>query len=153
MENPRGRIVSLHGANSDTYAIVEIDALVACARCAAGKGCGAGLLGGDSTSKRVKAMISSGTDFQQGDEVLIALQPKNLLRASLLVYGLPLTGALLGAAAAYGLGLNDGTAAVTALAGVAAGFTLARLRLQDVRCLRQFLPTVTGLATAALAGD
>lgn len=149
MENPRGRIVSLHGVNSDTYAIVEIDPIVACARCAAGKGCGAGLLGGDATSKRVEAMVSSSMVFQQGDEVFIALQPKNLLRASLLVYGLPLAGAVLGAAAAYGLGLNDGAAAVTALAGMAAGFWLARLRLQDLRCLRQFVPTVTGLATAA----
>ena len=150
MENPRGRILSLHGINSDTYAIVEVDALVACARCAAGKGCGAGLLGGDTTSKRVEAMISSRLELQQGDEVFITLQPKNLLRAALLVYGLPLAGALLGAAAAYGFGLNDAAAAVTALAGIAAGFWLARQRLQSVRCLRQFVPTVTGLATAEL---
>ena len=153
MENPRGQILSVYAVKSDNYAVVEIDARATCARCAAGKGCGAGLLGGEGATRQVEAMIASDIDVQQGDDVYISLEPKNLLQASMLVYGLPLCGAVLAAAAAYGLGLGDGTAAVTALAGIAAGFVLARLRLQNVRCLRQFVPTVTGRAPAVLASN
>jgi sigma-E factor negative regulatory protein RseC len=153
MENPRGRIVSVHAVNSDAYAIVKIDAIAACSRCAAGKGCGAGLLGGDAASRHVEAMIASGMDVQQGDEVIISLEPRNLLQAALLVYGMPLAGAVLAALVAYGLGLGDRAAAVTALVGIAAGFMLARLRLQNDRCLRQFVPTVTGRAPATLASN
>ncbi len=153
MENPRGRIISVHAANSDSYAIIEIESKAACARCAAGKGCGAGLLGGDAAVRRVEAMIASGVDVQQGDEVLISLQPKNLLQAAMLVYGLPLLGAVLATAVAYGLGLGDVAAALTALAGIGSGFFLARLKLQDSRCLRQFVPTVTGRAPVSFASD
>lgn len=153
MENPRGRIISLHAANSDSYAIIEIESKAACARCAAGKGCGAGLLGGDAAVRRVEAMIASGVDVQQGDEVLISLEPKNLLQAAMLVYGMPLLGAVLATAVAYGLGLGDVAAALTALAGIGSGFFLARLKLQDSRCLRQFVPTVTGRAPVSFASD
>lgn len=153
MDNPRGRIVSIHAVDSDIYAVVRIDAVVVCERCAAGKGCGAGLLGGDTANRQVDAMIATGLKVQQGDEVLITLEPKNLLQASMLVYGLPLCGALVAASAAYGFGMGDGAAAATALAGIAAGFMLARIRLQNDRCLRQFVPTVTGLAPAAPASN
>ncbi len=153
MENPRGRIISVHAANSDSYAIIEIESKAACARCAAGKGCGAGLLGGDAAVRRVEAMIASGVHVQQGDEVLISLEPKNLLQAAMLVYGMPLFGAVLAATVAYGLGLGDVGAALTALAGIAIGFYLARLKLQDSRCLRQFVPTVTGRAPVSFASD
>lgn len=153
MDNPRGRIISLHAANSDSYAIIEIESKAACARCAAGKGCGAGLLGGDAAVRRVEAMIASGVDVQQGDEVLISLEPKNLLQAAMLVYGMPLLGAVLATAVAYGLGLGDVAAALTALAGIGSGFFLARLKLQDSRCLRQFVPTVTGRAPVSFASD
>lgn len=153
MENPRGRIISLHAANSDSYAIIEIESKAACARCAAGKGCGAGLLGGDAAVRRVEAMIASGVDVQQGDEVLISLEPKNLLQAAMLVYGMPLLGVVLATTVAYGLGLGDVAAALTALAGIGSGFFLARLKLQDSRCLRQFVPTVTGRAPVSFASD
>ena len=103
--------------------------------------------------RRVEAMIASGVTVQQGDEVFISLEPKNLLQAAMLVYGMPLSGAVLAAIAAYGLGLGDLAAALTALAGMGAGFFLARLKLQDSRCLRQFVPTVTGRAPVTLASD
>ena len=44
MENPTGRVVSLVDKRSGARAVVEVDAASACPRCAAGKGCGAGLL-------------------------------------------------------------------------------------------------------------
>ncbi len=103
-------------------AIVDIEVAAACPRCAAGKGCGAGLI--------------------SNDLVEIALAPDNLLRAAAIVYGLPMLGAVAAAALAYVLSLGDAAAAVAALAGLSAGFAIGRWRLRRISCLRRFVPSV-----------
>jgi positive regulator of sigma E activity len=81
---------------------------------------------------------------------MIELAPNNLLRASLIVYGLPLFGALAGAAGAWLSGAGDLGAAISALAGAGVGILAGRLRLQRTGCLRAFTPVVTGhIATVA----
>ncbi len=130
------------GIEPAPHALVEVDASINCARCAEGKGCGAGLLGRTSGSRRVEALIASGLTVGEGDEVRIELAPNNLLQASMIVYGLPLSGAVLGAALAYFFGLGELYAAMAALGGILAGLMVARLRLQRATCLRQFTPTI-----------
>jgi len=142
MDNPRGRVIAVTGFAAAPHALVEVDASINCARCAEGKGCGAGLLGRSSGSRRVEALIAVGLAVGEGDEVRIELAPSNLLQASMIVYGLPLSGAVLGAALAYFSGLGELHAAMAALGGIFAGLTVARLRLQRATCLRQFTPTV-----------
>ena len=142
MENPRGRIISVKHSEPSAYALVEVDATVHCARCAAGKGCGAGLLGGTTGSRRVEALIGAGLAVSEGDEVRIELEPSNLLRASLIVYGAPLGSAIAAAALAYLADLGDLNAALSALGGIVAGLFFARSRLRKSDCLRQFTPTV-----------
>jgi len=142
MENPRGRIISVKHSEPTPYALVEVDATVQCARCAAGKGCGAGLLGGSSGSRRIEALIGAGLAVSEGDEVRIELEPRNLLRASLIVYGVPLVSAVTAAALAYWADLRDLDAALAALGGIVFGLFLARFRLGKSDCLRQFTPTV-----------
>jgi len=83
--------------------------------------------------------------------VSIQLAPKNLLRAALIVYGLPLTGAIGASAAAYVLGASDPAAVAMALVGAGLGLLIGRLRLRQARCLRDFTPTVT--ERLALADD
>ena len=68
--------------------------------------------------------------------------PRNVLRAAILVYGYPLAGAVLAAICAYAAGLSDLLAAAAALLGLAAGMLLARARLRNERCLRDFMPMV-----------
>lgn len=148
MENPQGRILSVHSNATPPRAVVEVVASISCARCAAGKGCGAGILGGDEKSRRVDALIARGLDLTEGDRVRIELAPNNILRASMIVYGLPLLGAVAGAAGAWLAGMGDLGAAVAAIAGVGVGILAGRLRLQRTGCLRTFTPTVT----ARLAG-
>ncbi len=148
METPEGRILSVRTSDSPPHAVVEVSASVNCARCAAGKGCGAGILGTDETSRRVDALIADGLDLSEGDRVLIELAPRNLLRAALIVYGLPLLGAVAGAATAWLSGTGDLGAALAALAGIGVGILAGRLRLQRTGCLRTFTPTIT----ARLAG-
>jgi len=143
MDNPRGRILSLtHDANPPR-AVVEVTTSLRCARCVAGKGCGAGLIGGSSEPRRIDAQVASGLDLREGDEVRIELAPDDLLHASLLAYGLPLAGAVIGAGIAWASGLGDLGAAVAALAGVALGIFAGRRRLRLKGCLDQLTPRVT----------
>jgi len=142
MENPRGRVIVVKPVDQSPHALVEVDASVSCARCAEGKGCGAGLLGGDTGSRRVDALIGPGLTVQEGDEVRIELSPSNLLQASMVVYGIPLTGAVAGASVSYLLGFGEFYAAVTALGGIVVGLLIARLHLRTSSCLRQFTPTI-----------
>lgn len=80
---------------------------------------------------------------------MLELAPHNLLRASLLVYGLPLLGAVAGAAGAWILGTGDLGAAIATLAGAGVGILAGRLRLQRTGCLRDFTPVVTTRIAAA----
>ena len=142
MEYPRGRIIAVKHAGSALQALVEVDATVQCKRCAEGKGCGAGLFGTTAATRRVEALVRQDMTVGKGDEVWIALEPRNLLRASLIVYGLPLIFAVAAAAAAYFSGLRDLGAALAALAGVVTGLLVARSKLRNSGCLREFMPTV-----------
>lgn len=142
MEHPRGRIISLQYSEHSPYALVEVDATVQCARCAAGKGCGAGLFGATTGSRRVEAFIGAGLTVSEGDEVRIALEPGNLLQASLIIYGAPLVSAIVAAALAYLADLGDLHAALAAMGGIVVGLFFARFRLRKANCLRQFTPTV-----------
>ena len=151
MENPQGRILSIHRDDTPPFAVVEVASSIRCARCAAGKGCGAGLLGTDEKLRRVDALILRDLDLRKGDHVRIELAPNNLLRASLIVYGLPLLGGVAGAAGAWLSGTDDLGASIAALVGVGIGILAGRLRLQRSGCLRTFTPTVT--ARIAAAGD
>jgi positive regulator of sigma E activity len=77
-----------------------------------------------------------------GDRVSIELAPRNLLRASLLVYGLPLAGAVGGAALAYLSGFGDPGGAIAALAGAGAGLLAGRYRLRQAGCLKDLTPSI-----------
>ncbi len=123
-------------------AIVNVDAAAACPRCAAGRGCGAGLFAAGADERRVEASIAPGVELAANDMVEISLAPENLLRAALIVYGLPMLGAALGAALAYAFSLGDAAAATAAVAGLAAGLLLGRWRLRQTSCLQRFLPIV-----------
>lgn len=129
--------------------VVEIDPVVVCERCESGKGCGAGLLGQQSGDRRVAAVVVEKLDVRNGDLVSIMLEPRNVLRAAIIVYGYPLTGAVLAAFVAYGVGLADSAAALAALSGLVAGILIAKVRLQNTRCLRDFTPIVVDRLTAA----
>ena len=142
MENPRGRIIAIEGIGSPRHALVEVDASVTCKRCAEGKGCGAGLLGAKTGQRRVDAIVDGGLVVSEGDEVRIELSPSNLLQASTIVYGLPLTGAIAGAAVSYFIGLGELFGAATAFGGLVIGIVAARRRLRETDCLRKFTPTI-----------
>jgi len=142
MNTPIGTIVSL-GPGSAT---VAVERTAACPRCAAGKGCGAGLLSGSTRPAMLEVSLSPHLRLSEGDEVRLTLEPSNLLRASVLVYGLPLAGIILMLLAGWLISrpLSDPEAIVYAVVGLAAGLGAGRWQLNRRDCLKQFVPKIDG---------
>ncbi len=143
MTHPQGTIVEITRDGRGARAIVDVQAEVVCARCAAGRGCGAGIPGARRGMRRLDVAVDERLELAVGDTVSIELAPGKVLVAALVVYGLPLAGAAAAAALAYGLGLGDAGAALTALGGLCAGALAGRRRLQRAGCLARFTPTLT----------
>jgi sigma-E factor negative regulatory protein RseC len=142
MDNPTGKIQSLIASNGSVRAVVEVDVSKACPRCAAGKGCGAGLFTGSSRKRQVEAIVAEHISLAEGDSVEISLASENLLKAALIVYGMPLSGAITAAGLAYLAQLGDSIAALAALAGLLIGLFVGRWFLSRGECLENFVPYV-----------
>jgi len=126
-------------------ATVTVSRLVACARCAAGKGCGAGLLSGNPAPAEFQVQIPDSMALRVGDQVTLELSPDNLLKASFLVYGLPLVGVLTMLIIGWVVAgpLSDVVAIALAVAGLLTGCVAGRARLGQNRCLEQFVPRIS----------
>ena len=131
-------------------ALVSIDATSACARCAAGKGCGAGILAGPDRSRRIEVALDSALSLRIGDQVRLSLHSSHLLRASVLAYGLPLAGIVLSLAAGSWIidGLGDAQAVLIALPGYLAGYAAGRYLLRRDNCMERMVPTIVERVTA-----
>lgn len=130
------------------HATVTVDAAAVCERCAAGRGCGAGLLASRNVPKVVDVRVGTGLVLEVGDRVQLTLAPANLLRAAWLVYGLPLIAGVIAVLIASRIEPgNDLVAALSGLLGLAAGALLGRRAMYRKNgCLRQFVPAVTARA-------
>jgi sigma-E factor negative regulatory protein RseC len=147
METVTGIVQNVH----DQLAIVRVDAPVACARCASGKGCGAGLLTQDERPRELEVVVPEGLSLRRGDPVNLAIAPQYLLRAAFFAYGLPLVG-ILGAAAigwVLGLATTDVAAVGCVLAGLALGVLAGRRMSAATAACQQFTPRVDRLPVAA----
>jgi sigma-E factor negative regulatory protein RseC len=141
MESPVGRIVSI----ADGQATVSVDAAEICARCAAGKGCGAGLLTGSKRTRLIEVQLSPGMEIAAGDEVKLSLAPSHLLRAAIFAYGLPLVGIVIALAIAsiMNQALDDQLAIALAISGLVVGGLLGRHFLNKDACLKNLVPTIS----------
>jgi len=143
MKDPQGTIVEIVRDSRGVTAIVDVDAEAVCARCASGRGCGAGIFGARTGRRRIDIAVGKNLELGEGDIVDIQLAPRNVLGAALIVYGLPLAGAAAAAALAFAMSLGDAGAATMALGGLATGMLIAWLRLRDDACLARFTPVVS----------
>lgn len=143
MQDPQGTVVAVVRDSGATRAIVEVEAGFVCARCAAGRGCGAGILSGRPGNRRLEAMVENDLELAAGDVVNISLAHGSLLRATIFVYGLPLAGAAGAALLGHLLALGDGGAAAMAVGGLFGGAAISRNRLRAGSCLARFVPTVS----------
>lgn len=138
METVVGTICALN----PEYATVCVDAPVACQRCAAGKGCGAGLFQSSGQRREIQVVVPAHMTLQNGDTITLRIDSKFLLRAALLAYGLPLAGLVLFPALAWlAAGRPDDLAAVLyAVLGLGTGFALGRRIMANGSICRQFVP-------------
>ncbi len=141
MDSPVGRIVTV----GPGHATVSVDAAQVCARCAAGTGCGAGLLTGASRFRLIDGDGPPGMDLKPGDDVKLTIAPSHLLHAAVLAYGLPLAGVVIALGIAWIMSrtLNDVLAVVLAICGLVAGALLGRHFLNQHGCLKNLVPTVS----------
>ncbi len=140
MDSPVGKIVSV----TDGQATVFVDSAPNCARCAAGKGCGAGLLTGGNRSRLIDVQITPGLDLKVGDDVKLTLAPSHLLRAAVFAYGLPLLGVVVASGIAWFLNetLHEHFAVILAIGGLLTGAMIGRHYLNKDGCLRNLVPTI-----------
>jgi len=148
MDQASGKIISV---SADTATVSVAD--TGCARCAAGKGCGAGLLTGKTGFTEIEIQLPPGHHYRAGDAVTLSIASSSLLRAALLAYGLPLAGTV----SALTIGwivmapLSDLAAALIALAGLLAGFVTGRSQLRKDDWCKQFVPSIDRRADGATA--
>lgn len=123
-----------------------------CPRCAAGEGCGGGVLA-RLVSRRHPEVETRGTlaGLCAGDGVIVGIDEGALLRASLWAYGAPLAGMLGGALfAAAALQAHDALVAAFAGAGLLAG--LVGARAASLRGAARWQPALLRRAEPAMAG-
>ncbi len=144
MSNPVATVISITGRQAH----VEVADLTACPRCAAGKGCGAGVFGSNRKSISLSVKIASGLNIAAGDRVTLSLAPEDLVHAALYAYGAPLAGLLIGSGLAYLLidPLTDASALVFSVVGLLAGGALGRTMGRRDSCVSQLSPSINGLA-------
>ncbi len=125
-------------------ATVEVDSPIACPRCAAGKGCGAGIFQATQQPRKIEVRIPPGMKIRRGETIELTIGPKFLLRAAMLAYGLPLAGLVLfpGLAWLATGSVADGAGIALALAGLAAGLVLGRQILRRETVCEQFVPAI-----------
>lgn len=129
---------------------VRVERAAACKRCAAGKGCGAGLFQRGTADATLDIRLpSENMDLQPGEQIELALAPRRLLEAALTVYGLPLAGAGCFVLVAHMSELGDAGSVVAALAGLFAGLFVGRARLRRSGCLDRMTPEIVARAGAS----
>jgi sigma-E factor negative regulatory protein RseC len=148
MDRPQGRIIALLPDTNPPRALVEVVTAMRCARCAAGKGCGAGLIGGDGGSRHVEALLPGHLGLDSGDTVWLELDSQDLLRVAVVAYGAPLAGILVAASGAWAGGLGEWCAVVATVLGGLTGAASARLYLRRRGCMQRFTPRVSGSCAA-----
>ena len=124
-----------------------------CPRCAAGKGCGAGILSGSPEPAVIRLTTPAGSSFRTGDTVSLSVAPAWLLKAAFFAYGIPLMGTVIAAGIAWtsGLAASDLAAAGFSLMGLASGVAVSRYLLRRTGICDRFEPQLEESASVSAA--
>jgi sigma-E factor negative regulatory protein RseC len=111
---------------------LELQRNSACGDCELSQGCGTGALGRLLGRRSRPLVIETDQDCRAGDLVVLAIPESALVSASLLLYGLPLAGLLLGGLGAMSFALAEWLVVAAAGCGLFAGFKVAALITQRI---------------------
>ena len=115
-------VIRCHGKRAE----VEIQRQSVCGHCELESGCGTGAIGRLLGNRRKSVTIDTEQALMPGDQVVLAVPEARLVRASMLVYGLPLLGMLIFGLIAHTLFVSaEWLIVIAAIAGFAGGFKLA----------------------------
>ena len=119
----RTRVREVHG----DWARLVCEKAGQCDLCGSGRGCGLRLMGG---SREHHLTVPRGSDPTRpliaGDAVLVSIADGAIVRATALIYLLPVAGLLAGAGLAQMMDMGDGIAFLAALGGALAGVGCGR---------------------------
>lgn len=133
---------------------MSVDPAVVCARCAAGRGCGAGLFGRRRQPAVIEAKVAAGVTLEAGDRVRLEFLGSELVRAAWLAYGLPLAGVVAAVLVATRIAPGDDLTAVACAAlGLLAGAWYGRRSLKRSGCLSRCVPMVAERLAPQRLGD
>ncbi len=141
MITEHGRIVDVGQA----HVWVETEQQSSCGRCAVRSGCGQGLLNRfASQPMKIQATVPQtlANGFKKGDWIELGIADQAVLVSSLVMYGVPLAGLLLGSAGMSGFG--DLAACAGAILGALLGRRFAREWLERFYTPDYFIPVVLG---------
>lgn len=123
MIQERGQVIAVVGDEIWVQTIQQS----ACQSCSARQGCGQKVLAGATSGRANQVKVVNTLGARVGDTVTVELDEAMLLRASVLVYGVPLTFTVVAAVAAQTwIAASDGVSIAAACGGMAAGFWLSR---------------------------
>lgn len=105
---------------------LEAESTSACGGCASSGSCGVSAIGKAIGTKTVCFRLDNDFDARPGEQVVVGISQAALLKASAVVYMVPIAGLVLGAVAGAASGLGNMAAAVGAVGGLGAGFALSK---------------------------
>lgn len=134
---------------------LELSSPEVCQRCSRGEGCGAGLFAGLLLRGHSRLELAGRSDLAVGDWVRAGLPAGQLARASVVFYGLPLAGFLIGALGLHGLLGPVAWRDVAALGGGLAGLAAVALalRLRPLRGLEPVIERLSCIEGATISTD
>jgi sigma-E factor negative regulatory protein RseC len=121
---------------------VQMQRQSACNHCELNQGCGTGAIGRLLGHRSKPLMIESSFDLEPGDRVILGMPDSSFLKASLLIYGLPLFSLLLSAIVGQWLfEASEIKVLVMTIMGFGGGF-LVSARLARKNFASQFDPQI-----------
>lgn len=118
-----GRVVALDGE----HAWVQTIRKSACASCEAKSGCGQGVLSRISDGKANQVLVANTLKLKVGDEVLLGIPEDMLVKASFVVYLIPLLCMITAAAITdKWLLAGEGWTALAGIVGLMSGFLIVK---------------------------
>lgn len=121
---------------------IQMQRQSACSHCELNKGCGTGAIGRMLGHRSKPLLIENTLNLKSGDHILLGMPDRSFLKASLLLYGLPL--GLLVAGAVIGETVFNGSemlVLISAASGFLGGLFIAA-RLAGKRFAEQFNPRI-----------